>query len=66
MKSLAVLALLVLSMGSAPADAHGPYPPAVGEARAWARDQVHRGNWRCLHRLWDRESHWRPRSFNPA
>ncbi len=66
MKSLAVLALLVLPIGSAPADAHGPYPPAVREARAWARDQLHRGNWRCLDRLWDRESHWSPRSFNPS
>ena len=66
MRSLAVLALLVLPIGSAPAEAHGGHPPAVREARDWARDQLHRGNWRCLDRLWDRESQWRPRAFNPA
>lgn len=34
------------------------FSPNVQQARAWARDHINRGQFPCLHRLWDNESGW--------
>jgi hypothetical protein len=47
------------------ADQHR-YPPEVREARQWLRTKTHDKGFRCLHRLWQRESGWSPRARNPV
>lgn len=34
------------------------YTENVQRARQWSREHVKVGQWRCLHRLWEAESHW--------
>lgn len=40
--------------------------PSVEDARRWARDRIGPSQFRCLDRLWQRESGWNPRARNKS
>jgi hypothetical protein len=40
------------------------YPPDVQAARSYALNQIGSAQFRCLHLLWERESHWNPKAHN--
>lgn len=68
--ALALATFLVVSPALDVAD-HKPYFPKVREARAWLKAQYHHKygshrQWRCLDRLWEKESHWRVKAKNPT
>ncbi len=65
---LAILAVAVLAgCLSSPVEAsHKKYWPKVREARSWLQRQYPHRQWRCLDRLWVKESHWRVKAKNPV
>jgi hypothetical protein len=70
LRALALAAVLVAAPVAAEANhtrsGPGYHSDAVQHARMWLRDRTSSRAFRCLHRLWERESGWSPRARNPV
>jgi hypothetical protein len=53
---VALIASVIVTLGAATQGT--AYSVNVRHARAYARAHVNRGQWPCLHKLWDNESGW--------
>ena len=62
-RSTAVAALLAITLLPHPVEGRH-YAPGVPEARTFALRKIGAAQFRCLDRLWERESHWNPLAHN--